>query len=131
VDVGVDHAVLGVGDLLADVGQGVVELPHGGDDGRGLEGGSGLQDPVGHRAVVAADAGELLYSRRRRLASPRAHRVRGVHGRPQGWDYIHVAVDDHTRLAYAEILSDEKPAARSSCIGPSAGSVSRVSWCAG
>ena len=34
------------------------------------------------------------------------------HGRnkhiPVGFDFIHVAVDDHTRLAYAEILSDEK-----------------------
>jgi transposase InsO family protein len=25
-----------------------------------------------------------------------------------GWDYVHVAVDDCTRLAYAEVLSDEK-----------------------
>jgi transposase InsO family protein len=25
-----------------------------------------------------------------------------------GWDYVHVAVDDYSRLAYAEVLSDEK-----------------------
>jgi transposase InsO family protein len=25
-----------------------------------------------------------------------------------GWDYVHIAIDDCTRLAYAEILSDEK-----------------------
>ena len=25
-----------------------------------------------------------------------------------GWEYVHVAVDDHSRLAYAEVLSDEK-----------------------
>jgi transposase InsO family protein len=25
-----------------------------------------------------------------------------------GWDYVHVAIDDYTRLAYAEILPDEK-----------------------
>jgi len=25
-----------------------------------------------------------------------------------GWDYVHVAIDDATRLAYAEVLSDEK-----------------------
>lgn len=25
-----------------------------------------------------------------------------------GWDYVHVAVDDRTRLAYAEVLPDEK-----------------------
>jgi transposase InsO family protein len=27
---------------------------------------------------------------------------------PVGFDFIHVAVDDHSRVAYAEILSDEK-----------------------
>jgi transposase InsO family protein len=27
-----------------------------------------------------------------------------------GWDFVHVAVDDATRLAYAEVLSDEKAA---------------------
>lgn len=25
-----------------------------------------------------------------------------------GWEYVHIAIDDHSRLAYAEILSDEK-----------------------
>ena len=35
---------------------------------------------------------------------PGYHRVRGA-----GWDYVHVAVDDVTRLAYAEVLSDERP----------------------
>src|SRR5215210_8064619 len=25
-----------------------------------------------------------------------------------GWDYVHIAIDDCTRLAYAEVLSDEK-----------------------
>jgi transposase len=32
-----------------------------------------------------------------------------------GYDYVHVAVDDHTRLAYAEIHPDEKPG---TCAGP-------------
>jgi hypothetical protein len=27
-----------------------------------------------------------------------------------GYDYVHTAVDDHTRLAYSEIHSDEKDA---------------------
>jgi transposase InsO family protein len=31
-----------------------------------------------------------------------------VRGRGHGWDYVHVAIDDHTRLAYAEVLGDEK-----------------------
>src|SRR4051812_25292018 len=25
-----------------------------------------------------------------------------------GWDFVHIAIDDATRLAYAEVLSDEK-----------------------
>ena len=35
----------------------------------------------------------------------RPNSARGV-----GYDYVHAAVDDHSRLAYAEILSDEKGA---------------------
>jgi transposase InsO family protein len=31
-----------------------------------------------------------------------------VRGRGLGWDYVHVAIDDHTRLAYAEVLGDER-----------------------
>jgi transposase InsO family protein len=34
-----------------------------------------------------------------------AHRHKRV---PIGYDYLHVAVDDHTRLAYIEALPDEK-----------------------
>jgi len=41
----------------------------------------------------------------------RAHgRSESVRGRGLGWDYVHVAVDDHSRLAYAEVLPDEKAA---------------------
>jgi transposase InsO family protein len=32
----------------------------------------------------------------------------GLRRRTVGWEYVHVAVDDATRLAYAEVLSDEK-----------------------
>jgi transposase InsO family protein len=32
----------------------------------------------------------------------------GVRRNTVGWEYIHVAIDDCTRLAYAEVLSDEK-----------------------
>lgn len=37
-------------------------------------------------------------------------RSEAVRGRGSGWDYVHVAVDDHTRVAYAEVLDDEKGA---------------------
>ena len=32
----------------------------------------------------------------------------GRRQRKAGWDFVHIAIDDATRLAYAEILSDEK-----------------------
>jgi len=39
----------------------------------------------------------------------RAHgRSEDVRGRGIGYDYIHAAVDDHSRLTYAEVLPDEK-----------------------
>jgi transposase InsO family protein len=35
-------------------------------------------------------------------------RSEAVRGRGIGWDYVHVAIDDHTRLADAEVLPDER-----------------------
>ena len=32
----------------------------------------------------------------------------GVRRRTAGWEFVHVCVDDATRLAYAEVLGDEK-----------------------
>jgi transposase InsO family protein len=32
----------------------------------------------------------------------------GVRRNSVGWEYVHIAVDDHSRLAYAEVLPDEK-----------------------
>jgi len=40
-----------------------------------------------------------------RIHGDRTTRVRGI-----GWEYVHVAVDDCTRLAYAEVLPDEQGA---------------------
>jgi transposase InsO family protein len=42
----------------------------------------------------------------------RGEQVRGrtVHGRGIGYDFLHVAVDDHTRIAYVEALPDERDA---------------------
>ena len=40
-------------------------------------------------------------------------RRRDAHGHDRGitgWEYVHVAVDDHSRLAYVEVLTDEKAA---------------------
>jgi transposase InsO family protein len=34
----------------------------------------------------------------------------GNRRRTVGWEYVHIAVDDHSRLAYAEVLADEQAA---------------------
>jgi transposase InsO family protein len=46
----------------------------------------------------------------RRHYTPRLIDAAGRRRGTTGWDYVHVAVDDATRLAYAEVLSDEKAA---------------------
>ena len=60
-------------------------------------------------------AGDLLHVDVKKLGRVpdgggwRVHgRSEAVRGRGNGWDYVHVAVDDHTRLAYAEVLPDER-----------------------
>jgi transposase InsO family protein len=59
--------------------------------------------------------GELLHvdvKKLGRIPDGGGWRVHGrseeVRGRGIGWDYVHVAIDDHSRLAYAEVLADEK-----------------------
>src|SRR5215211_51259 len=57
-----------------------------------------IQGGAGHRMT-----GRRHYTPR---WTDRAGRRRGT----AGWDYVHVAIDDATRLAYAEVLGDEKAA---------------------
>jgi transposase InsO family protein len=48
-----------------------------------------------------------------RIPDGGGHRVHGRVGHlpsGRGWDRVHVAIDDHSRLAYAEELGDESPA---------------------
>ena len=44
----------------------------------------------------------------RRHYTPRVTDKAGRRRGTAGWDYVHIAIDDCTRLAYAEVLSDEK-----------------------
>jgi transposase InsO family protein/transposase-like protein len=37
-----------------------------------------------------------------RIHGDRRRRTRGI-----GWDYVHVAIDDHSRIAYVEVLADQ------------------------
>lgn len=52
----------------------------------------------------------------------RAHgRSEQVKGRGLGYDYVHVAIDDHTRIGYAEVLPDEKGATAAGFLTRAAG----------
>src|SRR3954463_4675864 len=46
----------------------------------------------------------------RNPASQNANRRARRRGGPKGWEFVHVCVDDATRLAYAEVLADEQAA---------------------
>ncbi len=57
--------------------------------------------------------GELLHidvKKLGRFSTPghRAHRDRSRRSRHAGWEFVHVCVDDATRVAYVEVLGDEK-----------------------
>jgi transposase len=82
--------------------------------GIGKLGRIGLEQPVGYER---ARPGELLHldvKKLGRIIRP-GHRVTGSRRdrRDQGkkgWEYVHSAIDDYSRLAYAEVLGDEKAA---------------------
>jgi transposase InsO family protein len=73
-------------------------------------------------ATSAATPGELLHIDVKKLGringagwrvtgnrtSQNANRRARRKGAPAGWEFVHVCVDDATRLAYAEVLDDEK-----------------------
>jgi transposase InsO family protein len=83
---------------------------------------SRLEPPEPPNRYERRHAGELLHvdvKKLGRIPSGRAgHRVHGNRGlqrsprkdgkRIVGWEYVHVCVDDATRLAYVEVLADEK-----------------------
>jgi hypothetical protein len=56
--------------------------------------------------LAAIDVKKLV-----RIQGGAGHRVHGNRRRSPrggGWEYVHVCVDDATRLAYVEVLGDEK-----------------------
>ena len=60
-------------------------------------------------------AGELLHLDVKKLGRfhRRGHRITGdrhMASDGAGWDFVHVAIDDATRLAYVEVLADERRA---------------------
>lgn len=64
------------------------------------------------RRYERARPGELLHVDikplgRFRQAGHRVHGNRQQHSRGSGWEYVHVAIDDHSRLAYVEVLPEQ------------------------
>jgi transposase InsO family protein len=52
-----------------------------------------------------AGAGHRMTGQRQSQTANRRARRRGA---PKGWEFVHVCVDDATRLAYVEVLTDER-----------------------
>jgi leucine-zipper of insertion element IS481/Integrase core domain len=75
---------------------------------------SRLEPPEPPNRYERRCAGELLHVDVKKLGwiTTIGHRISGNRrGQPKGkagWEYVHVCVDDATRLAYVEVLSDEK-----------------------
>ena len=74
-----------------------------------------LEPPEPPNRYCRRHAGELIHIDIKKLGmfNEPGHRVRqrgrGTHrNRGVGWEFVHVAIDDTTRLAYVEILDDEK-----------------------
>jgi transposase InsO family protein len=65
------------------------------------------------RRYERARPGELLHLDTKKLGriTRIGHRITGDHSGPfgkAGWEFVHVAIDDHSRLALASVVHDEK-----------------------
>jgi transposase InsO family protein len=83
----------------------------------GLERLKKLEPPAPVRRYEKTRPGELIHLDIKKLGRIKGvgHRITGyradVHrSRGIGWEFVHVCVDDYTRLAYVEVLPDEKGA---------------------
>ena len=81
-------------------------------NGLGRLGRIGLEQPVRYERSRPGELIHIDVKKLGRIDRP-GHRVTGDRSdrRDQGkkgWEYVHVAVDDYSRLAYAEVLSDER-----------------------
>src|SRR6478672_8447658 len=81
---------------------------------------SALEPAEPPRRYQRDQPGELIHIDIKKLGKFNriGHRITGdrtgqSNSRGVGWEYVHLAIDDHSRLAYSEILPDEK---RASCL---------------
>ena len=93
--------------------------------GMGRLGRIGLEQPVRYERSSPGELVHVDVKKLGRIQGGAGKRVRGGglnHYQPTfrdrdghrrnsvGWEYVHIAIDDHSRLAYAEVLPDEKAA---------------------
>jgi transposase InsO family protein len=83
----------------------------------GLERLKNLDPPLPVRRYERSRPGELIHLDIKKLGRIKGvgHRITGCHAkvhrsRGMGWEFVHVCVDDYSRLAYVEVLEDEKGA---------------------
>jgi len=74
-----------------------------------------LEPPKPSNRYERRQAGELLHLDIKKLARffRPGHRITGSRARQSdgaGWEFVHVAIDDYSRIAYAEILPNERGA---------------------
>jgi transposase InsO family protein len=91
-------------------------------EGMGRLGWIGLEQPVRYECSYP---GELVHIDIKKLGrieggagkrftgvqrnpNPRRRDAHGVDRKLIGWEYVHIAIDDYSRYAYAEVLTDEK-----------------------
>jgi transposase InsO family protein len=57
---------------------------------------------------IHGGAGKRVTGVKRNPRKTRKDTIAGIDRNIIGWEYVHIAIDDCTRLAYAEVLADEK-----------------------
>lgn len=57
---------------------------------------------------IQGGAGKRVRGGIRQHSNPKHTDAAGNVRRSVGWEYVHIAIDDHSRLAYAEVLANEK-----------------------
>jgi len=57
---------------------------------------------------IQGGAGKRVRDGLRKHYNPTLTDRAGIRRKTVGWEFVHIAIDDCTRLAYAEVLGDEK-----------------------
>jgi transposase InsO family protein len=90
-------------------------------NGVGKLGRIGLEQPVRYERSRPGDLIHIDVKKLGRIDRP-GHRITGDRSDrrgqgKKGWEYVHIAVDDYSRLAYAEVLTDERATTAAGFLG--------------